>query len=173
MDKLPKFVSRCTPTEKRKRGSQKPPGVEQRWKSWRRWDLLGAKRRPNGKAQAKAKDRVEWRRLISTLRPTRDGEVVWVSSGWSRGGVGGPPPLIFRPIWGPKGRNFFFETGSPPLSQGQDQRPLSLSEGLDLPLVNESVSHSPMVRSFLNQTYLHLPNRFQADGCLDYILGIW
>ena len=61
-----------------------------------------------GEAQAKAKDRVEWRRLISTLRPTRDGEVVWVSSGWSRGGVGGPPPLIFRPIWGPKGRNFFF-----------------------------------------------------------------
>ena len=108
MDRLPKFALRCTPTEKRKRGSQKPPGGEQRWKSWRRWDLLGAKRRPNGKAQAKAKDRVEWRRLISTLRPTRDGEIEWVSSGGSRGGVGGPPPLIFRTIWGPKGRKMFF-----------------------------------------------------------------
>ena len=94
MDKLPKFALRCTPTEKRKRGSQKPPGGEQRWKSWRRWDLLGAKRRPKGEAQAKAKDRVEWRRLISTLRPTRDGEIEWVSSGGSRGGVGGPPPLF-------------------------------------------------------------------------------
>ena len=94
MDKLPKFALRCTPTEKRKRGSQKPPGGEQRWKSWRRWDLLGAKRRPKGEAQAKAKDRVEWRRLISTLRPTRDGEIECVSSGGSRGGVGGPPPLF-------------------------------------------------------------------------------
>ena len=146
MDKLPKFTLRCTPTEKRKRGSQKPPGGEQRWKSWRRWDLLGAKRRPKGEAQAKAKDRVEWRRLISTLRPTRDGEIEWVSSGGSRGGVGDPSPLFSEQSEARRAEKcFFFQTGSSPLSQGQDERPPSLSEGLDLPLVNESVSHYPMV----------------------------
>ena len=41
------------------------------------------------------------------------------------GGGGGPAsPLIFRPNWGPKGRKEIF--GRP--------LPLSLSEGLDLPL---------------------------------------
>lgn len=41
-------------------------------------------------------------------------------------GPGGldPIPLVFRPNWGPKGRNiFFFETGPPPFSQGVDDRP--------------------------------------------------
>ena len=62
------------------------------------------------------------------------------------GGEGARPPYFqnnLRPE-GPK-NVFFFQTGSSPLSQGQDERPPSLSEGLDLPLVNESVSHSPMV----------------------------
>ena len=125
MDKLPKFALRCTPTDKRKRGSQKPPGGEQRWKSWRRWDLHGAKRRPKGEAQAKAKDRVEWRRLISTLSPTRDGEVVWVSSGGSKGGVGGPPPY-FQTNLRPEGpRNFFFlRPGLPPYLKVRINAPL-------------------------------------------------
>ena len=57
----------------------------------------------------------------------------------SRGGEGGlaPLPLIFRPKWGPKGEEHFFETSPSPL-------PLFISEsgwpgppfsgGLDLPL---------------------------------------
>ena len=48
-----------------------------------------------------------------------------------------PPPLIFRPNWGPKGR-IIFETAPPPLpsplSQGLDDRASHLSEGLDPPL---------------------------------------
>ena len=46
-------------------------------------------------------------------------------SGRSRGGAwGAQPPLIFRPKWGPKGRKkFFLRPGSPPLSQGLDDRP--------------------------------------------------
>ena len=89
-----------------------------------------------GEAQAKAKDRVEWRRLISTLRPTRDGEIELVSSGGSRGGVGGPPPLFSEQSEARRAeRCVFFQTGSSPLSQGQDERPPSFSEGLDLPLV--------------------------------------
>ena len=67
-----------------------------------------------------------------------------MSGGGSRGEVGGSPPY-FQTKLRPEDRKKFSETGSPPLSQGQDDRPRSLSEGLDLPLVNESVSHYPMV----------------------------
>ena len=45
-----------------------------------------------------------------------------VSSGGSRGGTRGgaaPPPLIFRPNWGPKSRKIFLETG--PLSLIQER----------------------------------------------------
>ena len=74
-------------------------------------------------------------------------------------GPGGPPPLIFRPNGSPKGRKFFFffEGGGGgwnfffffagggglkyyffgdclPLSQGLDDRPHPLSEGLNPPL---------------------------------------
>ena len=52
-------------------------------------------------------------------------------SGGFRGGARGA--LIFRPNWGPKGRKKFFETAAP-LSQGLDDLPLPLSEGLDPPL---------------------------------------
>ena len=75
-------------------------------------------------------------------------------------GPGGPPLLIFRPKWGPKGRKNFLGDRSPPppnlrvwmtapplsqglddrpppLSQGLDDRPPPLSEGLDPPLVKE------------------------------------
>ena len=111
-----------------KEASQKPPGGEQWWKSWRRWDLLGWKRRPKGEAQAKAKDRVEWRRLIAALCPNRNGEIESVSSGGFRGGVGGPP-LYFQTKLKPEGpKKKFLETGSPPLSQGRDDRHPSLSE---------------------------------------------
>ena len=39
-----------------------------------------------------------------------------------RRGTGGPPPLIFRPNWGPKNRNFFFlgDRPPPPLPKGLD-----------------------------------------------------
>ena len=54
------------------------------------------------------------------------------SGGYRGGGRGGPPHLIFRPNWNPKGGNsFFFKTG-PPLSQGLDDcPPPTLFEGLD------------------------------------------
>ena len=60
-------------------------------------------------------------------------------SGGSRGGTwGGPPPLIFRPNWGPKGwKKFFLETGPPLLSEGLDDCPPPLSEGLGPPLPME------------------------------------
>ena len=45
------------------------------------------------------------------------------SSGRSRGGARSPPPPIFRPNWGPKGRENFFCDRPPPLSQGLDDRP--------------------------------------------------
>lgn len=129
--------------ERGKEAGQEPPGGEQWWKSWRRWNLHGAKRRPKGETLAKAKDRVEWRRLIAALH---QGWRDWVSERWRIQGRGrGPSFLIFRPNWGPRGEKIFFETGSPPLSQGQDDRPPFLIWRSDLPLVNESVSHSPMV----------------------------
>ena len=71
-----------------------------------------------------------------------------MSEQWRIQGRGrGPAPLFSDQSEARRAEKFFFffETGSPPFSQGQDQRPPSLSEGLDLPLVNESVSHSPMV----------------------------
>ena len=34
--------------------------------------------------------------------------------GGSREGAGGPPPLVFRPNWGPKDRKNFLKTGPPP-----------------------------------------------------------
>ena len=47
-------------------------------------------------------------------------------------GPGGPaPPLIFGPNWGPKSRKNFLGSTGPPLSQGLDDRPRLLSEGLD------------------------------------------
>ena len=47
-------------------------------------------------------------------------------------GPGGPaPPLIFGPNWGPKSRKHFLGSTGPPLSQGLDDRPRLLSEGLD------------------------------------------
>ena len=67
---------------------------------------------------------------------------------WQIQGRGrGPAPLYFQNNLRPEGPKnvFFFRPGLPPLSQGQDERPPSLSEGLDLPLVNELVSHYPMV----------------------------
>ena len=48
-----------------------------------------------------------------------------------------PPPLIFRPNWGPKVQIFFFRPG-PPLSQGLDDW-APLTEGLDPPM------HIPMI----------------------------
>ena len=60
-----------------------------------------------------------------------------VVSGGSRGGArGGPPPLIFRPNWGPRGRkNFFWRLPPPPPpSKDLDDRP-PLSQGLDPALV--------------------------------------
>ena len=68
-----------------------------------------------------------------------------MSGGGSRGEVGGSPPYFQTKLRPEDRKKKFSETGSPPLSQGQDNRPRSLSEGLDLPLVNESVSHYPMV----------------------------
>ena len=38
-------------------------------------------------------------------------------------GPRGPAPLIFRRKWAPKGGKKIFEAGSPPLSQGLDDRP--------------------------------------------------
>ena len=50
------------------------------------------------------------------------------SSGRSRGGARSPP--IFRPNWGPKGRENFFLRPPPPLSQGLDDRPSTLYLGV-------------------------------------------
>ena len=49
---------------------------------------------------------------------------------------GGPlAPLIFRPNWGPKKKILFWDRPPPPtLSQGLDDHPAPLSEGLDPPL---------------------------------------
>ena len=58
--------------------------------------------------------------------------------GGSRGGTGGPAPLIYiisRPNWGPECRKKFSETAPPPLSQGLDDRPSP-------PLIWRSVSAS-------------------------------
>ena len=110
--------------ERGKEAGQEPPGGEQWWKSWRRWDLHGAKRWPKLKTGLSGD---VW------LRPyTRDGEIEWVSSGGSREGVGGPPSLFSDQTEARGGEKIFFETGSPPLSQGQDDRPPppSSSEGL-------------------------------------------
>ena len=55
----------------------------------------------------------------------------------SRGGTRGarPPPLIFRPNGGAKGLIFLFLRPPPlPFSQGLDDRPHPLSEGLNPPL---------------------------------------
>ena len=65
-----------------------------------------------------------------------------------RRGPGVPPPrLIFRPNWGPKGREIFFLArppphSSPPLCQGLDYRAPPLSEGLDPPLIQTSKNTS-------------------------------
>ena len=58
-------------------------------------------------------------------------KIIDIFSGGSRGGVRCPgPPLFFE------GRKKYFWRPPPPLlSQGLDDRPPSLSEGLDLPLI--------------------------------------
>ena len=65
-------------------------------------------------------------RLLANHVPSCKGMLHLPCSGGSRGEARGacPPPLIFRPNCGPKGRKTFFETAPPP----------SLSEGLDPPL---------------------------------------
>ena len=72
-------------------------------------------------------------------------------SGGSRGGARGarPPPLIFRPKWGPKGRKNIWGRLPPPLSQALDDPPppSPLSEGLNPPLylyqvVRDAKSHA-------------------------------
>ena len=45
------------------------------------------------------------------------------SRGGARGARPSPPPLIFRPNWGPKGRKNFFWRPSPPLSQNLNYHP--------------------------------------------------
>ena len=51
--------------------------------------------------------------------------LVYIISGGSRGGARGarPPPVMFRPNWGPKGRKKFFLRPSLPLFQDLDDRP--------------------------------------------------
>ena len=58
-------------------------------------------------------------------------ERVGITSGGSRGAgrLGSPPPLIFRPSWGPKGRKNFFWRPPPP------RPPPPLSQGLDPALI--------------------------------------
>ena len=57
-------------------------------------------------------------------------------------GPGDPPPVIFRPTWGPKGKKkkFLRPVAPPPLSQCLDDHPPPLSEGLDLPLPSDGQS---------------------------------
>lgn len=109
--------------ERGKEAGQEPPGGEQWWKSWRRWNLHGAKRRPKGETLAKAKDRVEWRRLIAALH---QGWRDWVSELWRIQGRGrGPSFLIFRPNGGPRGRkNFFWDRVSSLISRSGWPPPL-------------------------------------------------
>ena len=118
----PSFPWDVLQLETGKEAGQKPPGGEQWWKSWRRWNLHGAKRRPKGEAQAKAKDRVEWRRLIAALH---QGWRDWVSERWQIQGRGrGPSPLIFRPNWGPRGQKNFLRPGLPPYLKVRMTAPL-------------------------------------------------
>ena len=87
-----------------------------------------------------------------------DLKIIFYSNGGSRGGVRGahPPPLIFRPHGGPKGRNFFFGGGPkifffwdrpppPPYLRVWMTAPPPLSEGLNPPLY----SHA-------NKTHFHM-----------------
>ena len=67
-----------------------------------------------------------------------------------RRGPGGPPPLIFRPNWGPKNRKFFFleiALPHPYLRVWTTCTPLPppLSQGLDLASTLR-YHHSPLVR---------------------------
>ena len=73
----------------------------------------------------------------ANLAPRAEVTLKQCSGGYREGAQGAPPPLIFRPKWGPKGGKNFLEIGAPPpprLSQGLNDRPPSLSERLDQPL---------------------------------------
>ena len=105
--------------ERGKEAGQEPPGGEQWWKSRRRWDLNGAKRRPKGETLAKAKDRVEWRRLIAALH---QGWRDWVSERWRIQGRG-----ELRPEGAKK---FFLRPGLLPYLKVRMTAPPSSSKGL-------------------------------------------
>ena len=64
----------------------------------------------------------------------------WRIQGRGPGGWGGGRSLICRPNGGPKGRKGFLDRlpHPPPLSQGLDDRSLTLSEGLDPPLLKHA-----------------------------------
>ena len=59
--------------------------------------------------------------------------IKWCHGGSRGGALGPPPPFIFRPKWGQKGRKKLFADRSPPLSKGLDDHhpPPPLSQGLD------------------------------------------
>ena len=63
-------------------------------------------------------------------------KTVTLSVGDPGTGPGGPPPPLLLDQTEARGaRKFFFESGAPPFSQGVDDRPPPLSEGLDKPLI--------------------------------------
>ena len=65
----------------------------------------------------------------------------WRIQGRGPGGGGGGRALMGRPNGGPKGRKGFLARLPPPLpllSQGLDDRSLTLSEGLDPPLLKHA-----------------------------------
>ena len=61
-----------------------------------------------------------------------------------------PPPLIFRPKWGPNGRIFFGDRPPPPpptpLSKGVDDRDPNLSQGLDPALLEHKLFDRPKTK---------------------------
>ena len=75
-----------------------------------------------------------------TCSPARQSWGTMVAVQWriQGRGPGGPPPIIFRTKWGPRGRKNFFETGPPPLPHSLDDPPPPLSEGLDPPLQSKN-----------------------------------
>ena len=89
---------------------------------------------------------------------------------WSVADPGSAPTplLIFRPNWGPNGRNFFIflETVSPsppPLSKGLDDRDPKLSQGLDPALLEQKLFDRPKTKGNIRRNSLWMEGSQQMD----------
>ena len=62
------------------------------------------------------------------------GRMTWGVSDRSRGGAGGPPPLVLDQTEAQRAEKNFFWDCPPPVISGSDDRALPLPEGLNPPL---------------------------------------